>query len=190
MRNLTICSVSIALALVLCHAEPVSAKGLTRHQARQVQKIASQEVSKIMRGLAGPAGPSGPSGPSGPVGPVGPVGPPGPSGSSRTDGVLPEMRFAHITSSGFLVPSQSRGISQENIVLSETPDPEDPEILYGQFCIVGIPTPVGGQVSSDYDFEGLDARDEQLNLTPDGACVVVEGPPFDADRGFHLVLFY
>jgi hypothetical protein len=99
------------------------------------------------------------------------------------------MRFAHIFSNGE-VDQGGRGISQENVLVGEIVDPEvGPDKLRRQYCLVGLPPPLGGQVSGGLDPGDFDANDEHLWLTEDGACVVIDSPP-DSPRftGFHVLL--
>lgn len=171
-------------AMTLAAVQPAEAasksKGLSSKQVKQIRSIVRQELAKRPGALAGPAGPAGQ---------VGPAGPPGPPGDS-SGGF--DVRFAHIFPDGTVDTENSRGISQENVVFSglET-HPDDPS-PFRSYCIVGLPAPLGGQVSGDDgEFRNIVEHDEQLGLTSDGACVIIPGASGGLEEhGLHLLLIY
>ena len=125
---------AVAAMMTLAMAVP-SAEAATRLSVKQVRKIArheaQKEIAKIiaLQGQAGPAGPAGPLAPIGPAGPPGPAGPSGPAGPpghvvvGEPDGGEFSIRFAYIFESGTVDLAHSRGIAQENVVVSSVVEP-------------------------------------------------------------------
>jgi hypothetical protein len=166
MNKLTTGSAVLMAALAAGHAEPVSAKGLTR---QQVQNLIRQEISKIPR-VRGP----------GSVGPAGPAGTAGPAGPAGMDGF--PFLFAHINAiQGTVDGSRSLGITQENLVVekrllegAESPDPEGNPVVVKTFCFTGLPPIMGGQATMDGSGGYAAVVSPKLELdTPDGCPVRV-----------------
>lgn len=178
MRITTTVAVA-TLAATLAAVQPAEAgKGLS---SKQVRKIVKQEIAKVLTSAA-----HGQGGPTGPQGPSGPSGPPGPPGM---DGQTVDIRFARIDENGQVL--SSRGITQQNVVVSEILEPEGLNESHQQYCLVGLPPPVTGIVSGELDPSDHDTVDEHIYLTSDGACVVTnvstEALQFAA---FNVLLLY
>jgi hypothetical protein len=176
MSNTTTVAMAVMAMGVTVASVPPAAATNNGVSEKTVRAIVKKEIAKISRVR-------------GPRGPAGPAGPPGPPGMDGVQGRT--MWFAHIFSNGE-VDQGGRGISQENVLVGEIVDPEvGPDKLHRQYCLVGLPPPLGGQVSGDLDPGDFDANDEHLWLTEDGACVVIDSPP-DSPRftGFHVLLLY
>ena len=186
MSNTTT-SVAIATVLSLAAVQPAAAlgnNGLSNKQAKQVRTIVKQEVRKILRG------PRGEKGLDGPAGPAGPIGPPGLPGVDGVDGAG-TFRFAEISKGGFLV--RGRGISQENIIATEFPDPNLENVDHAEYCIVGLPTPLAAQVSTTVDIGDHNPHEEQtlINTESGQVCVVTSSGIADShESGFTLLLLY
>lgn len=177
MSNTTTVAMAAAMAMTLAAVQPAEAmgnKGLSRTQIKQVRTIAQQEVARIPR-VQGPAGPAGPAGPEGP---------PGMDGAQGA-----ALRFAEIAPGGFV--GRARGISQENVVADRIQNPNDPDRFHGYYCVVGLPPPLGAQVSSGIDVSDLEPSDEQILFTEDGVCIVDDSDLDDTKQtSFNLLLLY
>ena len=147
-------------------------------------------------GLTGARGPQGLQGLQGLQGEPGicpPCGTPGPSGLedlTRTSGPPGEpasIRFARISADGILDVAQSSGVTQDNISMSGT-----------DYCIGGLSTVRGGQVTADFMETEADETTAQVALET-GACQVMvvvrkrderDGSTFnDVNGGFFLILY-
>lgn len=174
--SMTLAAVTAALTVGAAPAEAAK-NGLS---ARQVRNIVRQEVAKI-RQIVGPPGPAGATGPAGPTGPRG------------MDGLAGAMRFAYLIGGAILDTAHSRGISQENIVHLQFDEPDHPLSGKDISCIVGLPPPLGGQVSGDFILGEGNARfrESRLELTEDGACIVTnQSNPTIEPVGYHVLLLY
>jgi hypothetical protein len=82
----------------------------------------------------------------------------------------------------------------ENVVAGEILDPEDGVTLHRLYCFVGLPTPLGGQVSGDLDRGDFEANDEHLDLDGFENCsplvIIDESPDSLRATGFHVLLLY
>jgi hypothetical protein len=122
--------------------------GDIRKNAVNSKKV--KDRSLLARDFKGGQLPSGTTGPSGPAGPPGPPGMPGAKGDQGEPGASgaagSAVAYATITSTGTVVASKSRNITQANV---------DPDTVIGTFCFTGLPfTPRSVMVSAQPGFDG------------------------------------
>ena len=97
------------------------------------------------------------------------------------------MRFAHISADGTLDVARSSGLTQDNISVNGT-----------DYCIGGLSTVRGGQVTIDFMETEADEPTAQLALLETGECQVMvvirerdgDGRTFnEVNGGFFLILY-
>lgn len=186
MSKLTVGTVVVIAALAAGHAEPVdAAKGLSK---KQVRTLVKKEIGRMIAGIQ-INGVPGPQGPAGPVGPQGPIGPQGSDGPISIDGQAVDIRYARIDTGGQVL--SSRGIEQENVVVSEIFEPRQLERFHRMYCLIGLPTPVTGIVSGELDVSNHVTVDEHIYLTSNGACIVRNADTESlVHTGFDVLLLY
>jgi hypothetical protein len=212
-------SASIALAAFLAvgQAEPATAGGLSREQARSIVKKEVRKIPRI-RGAKGPPGPRGPTGPrgpagdpgprglagpAGPTGPIGPAGPAGPAGPPGIDGA-PTL-FAHVFSDGSVEKGTPGGITQENVERVDTDVEEEvdtdgdgiPDTVQTvkeiRYCFRGLPPLFGGNVTIDsapivvVHFPYLQVNTENPDCSP-MVFVISEVSGYEA-ASFYILLY-
>jgi len=217
MKTTSVVAAALAVSLAPAVQTADARNGLTKKEAKQVQRIVRNEVGKILRNLpqgpvgtqgqSGPQGPQGPigigpQGPSGPQGLVGPQGPPGPQGpigpSGRdADGFL----FARVFPDGTVDPSYSLGITDENISSRLTTHPADLDLIFTSYCFSGLPPISGGQVAISpgvgdsytggfVDVPGVNDADAEGETVCQARVIVIQDQVNAGDPvNFHVLLY-